>query len=102
MEFNVFKLPKPDLVIFLDVPYEISKKWLQGKVNQMSKKYLKGKKDVAEDNLRHLKLSRDSALLLAQKNKNWSKIECCKGSICMSPPEVSKNVFKIVSKRLKI
>ena len=101
MEYKVFGIPKPDLVIYLDVPFEVSCEWLKSKVSQRKKGYLQGKKDVAEDNLKHLKDSRNSALLLAKENKNWTKVECCKGVVCMLPDAVSDAVFSNVEKLLK-
>jgi dTMP kinase len=100
MEFGVFKIPRPDLVIYLDVPFEVSKSWLEKKVAQRKKKYLKGRKDVAEDNLLHLKASRESALMLEKENKNWVRIECCKEEICLPPEGVHEEVFKVVRRRL--
>ena len=102
MEYTVFNIPRPDLVIYLDVPYEVSREWLKQKVAKRKKKYLNGRKDVAEDNLIHLKNSRNSALRLHKENKNWEKIECCKGKVCMLPGEVSEHVYKIVKSKLKI
>lgn len=101
MEYGVFGIPKPDLVIYLDVPFEVSKMWLMNKVAKRKKKYLNGRKDVAEDNLVHLKNSRNSALLLTKENKNWTKIECCKGNLCMGPEQVGEEVYKIVKKKIK-
>jgi dTMP kinase len=101
MEYDVFKIPRPDLVIYLDVPFEVSKVWLQKKVALRKKKYLKGRKDVAEDNLIHLKNSRESALLLAKQNKNWQKVVCCKGAVCLSPEQVSEQVYDIIKKHIK-
>jgi dTMP kinase len=101
MEYDVFKIPRPDLVIYLDVPFEVSKVWLQKKVALRKKKYLKGRKDVAEDNLVHLKNSRESALLLAKQNKNWQKVVCCKGVVCLSPEQVSEQVYDIIKKHIK-
>ncbi len=102
MEYGVFNIPKPDLVVYLDVPFEVSREWLQKKVAQRKKKYLKGKKDVAEDNLMHLKNSRNSALSLYKENKNWEKVECCPNNICMSPEGVHENVYRIIKKKFKI
>jgi len=67
-----------------------------------NKKILKGKKDVAEDNLMHLKNSRNSALSLYKENKNWEKVECCPNNICMSPEGVHENVYRIIKKKFKI
>lgn len=102
MEYSVFKIPRPDLVIYLDVPFEVSKMWLQKKVAQRKKTYLKGRKDVAEDNLLHLKNSRNSALLLEKQNKNWEKVVCCKGVVCLPPEGVHNEVYKVIKKKFKI
>lgn len=100
MEYGVFQIPRPDIVIYLDVPFEVSSIWLKKKMTQRSKKYLKGKKDVAEDNLIHLKVSRESALELEKGNKNWTRIKCCKGTVCMSPEEVHEEVFKAIRNKV--
>jgi dTMP kinase len=100
MEYSTFKIPRPDLTIFLDVPFEVSSMWLKKKILGRKKKYLKGKKDVAEDNLMHLKNSRNSALNLEKQNKNWERVECCKGMVCMLPEAVHEEVYKIVSKTI--
>jgi dTMP kinase len=101
MEYGTFKIPKPDLVIYLDVPFEVSKEWLKQKIAQRSKKYLQGRKDVAEENLTYLKNSRASALMLTEANKNWKRIECCEGMTCMMPEQVHESVYQIVKRLVK-
>ena len=101
MEHNIFCIPKPDLVIYLDVPFEVSKEWLERKIATRKKnKHAEGRVDVAEANLLHLKNSRNAALGLARQNKNWQKVECCKDMVCMLPEQVSEHVFEIVSKKI--
>ncbi len=100
MEHGVFGIPRPDLIVYLDVPFEVSSEWLKRKVLQRSKKYLKGRKDVAEDNLVHLKDSRESAMSLAKGNKNWVKIECCSRGVCLEPEAVSERVRNAVRTKL--
>lgn len=103
MEHKVFGIPRPDLVIYLDVPFEVSKDWLKQKVAQRKKKYLKeGRKDVAEDNLMHLEHSRNGALYMAKTHKNWAKISCCDGMVCMLPEAVHEEVYKTVKGKLKV
>lgn len=101
MEYSIFKIPKPNLVIYLDVPLEVSLERLKEKTAKDKKKYLKGGKDMVEESILYLKNSRNSALLLAKENKNWIKIECCRGGVCMSPAEVSGKVYEIVKKKIK-
>ena len=38
MEHGVFKIPRPDVVVYLDVPFEISKLWLQKKIQKSKKR----------------------------------------------------------------
>ena len=102
MEYKVFKIPQPDLVIYLDVPFEVSKEWLKQKVAKRRKKYLHGRKDVAEDNLLHLKNSRLSALSLAKQNKNWVRIKCCRGMVCLAPEQVHELVLATIQGRSSI
>lgn len=96
MEHKVFKIPRPDTVIFLDVPFEVSKMWLEKKVAQRKKTYLKGRRDVAEDNLLHLKNSREAAVALVAQNKKWRTVTCCEGMVCMAPEQVHEKVWGIV------
>ena len=99
MEYEVFKIPRPDLIIYLDVPFEVSREWLQRKITLRKKKYLKGRKDIAEGNLLYLKNSRASALSLAKQNKNWVKIECCQGMVCLAPEQVHNLVLATIQGR---
>ena len=96
MEYGIFDLPRAGLTVFLDVPYEVSVEWLKQKIAQRSKKYLKGRKDVAEENLRYLKDSRASALWLVKQDKRWRRIECCKNNVCLAPEQVHERVFELV------
>ena len=34
-----------------------------------------------------------------KQNKNWKKITCCKGILCMAPEEVHEEVYKIVKNK---
>lgn len=102
MEHKVFKIPRPDLVLYLHVPYEVGQQWLKDKLMSQKKKYLSGKKDQAEGNTDHLKNSQESALMLAKEHKNWHKIECCEGMVCMLPEGVHEHIFDKVKKLLKV
>lgn len=84
MEFKIFQIPKPEMIIYLDVPLEFSMKLLKSKSAQNKKKYLKKEKDIHENDLRHMQNARASAMKLVEKNNNWIKINCVEKGKLMS------------------
>lgn len=67
LEFGVFGLPKPDCVIYLDVPLTVAKKLL----NQDGKKL-----DLAETDRRYQENSRKSAQWLSRVSSQWKRLVC--------------------------
>ncbi len=77
MEYEVFKIPRPDITLYLDLPTKISLQLLKERdSSKMKRAYLKKKKDVHEKDVDFLKNSRKSALWLEKTQKNWIKIDC--------------------------
>ena len=98
MEFEAFRIPKPNAIIYLNVPVSITQKLLEEKAMKNKKKYLKGKKDLAESSEKHLEESRESAIKLVRKNNNWINIDCVKNGKLMERDEISEIVFKKINK----
>ncbi len=71
-EFNLYKLPQPDLVLFLDVTPEVTAQLLK---NRPSKIDGKKEKDIHERDIDYLRKSYENALYVANKY-NWKKINC--------------------------
>jgi dTMP kinase len=92
MEFSVFGIVRPDIVIYLDVSLSISQR-LSGK-NTRKKKYLNGEKDFHEGSLEHLKGARNSAMAIAKKNSKWKKINCLKNGRIMTKEEISDIIME--------
>lgn len=84
MEFLVFKITRPDMVIYLDVPLEHTMQMLQNKNAIARKKYLNGKKDIHESDANHLANAKKSAIKLIKKNNNWIRINCVKNKKLLS------------------
>lgn len=72
-EYDRLGLPKPDLVIFLDMPVEISQKLMTGRYDGDE-----SKKDIHEVNVEFLKSCRETALYTAKK-QGWKIINCSDG-----------------------
>lgn len=103
MEFGVYQLPRPDLILYLDVPYEISQKLLQDASlqKQKQKEYLaKGKKDTVETNEKYLRDSRLSAVKMVQASNHWERVACTKKGALQSREAIHELVWEKVKKYL--
>ena len=89
-EYRKMMLPKPDAVIYLDMPIEIS----QG---LMTSRYQgdETKKDLHESHLDYLRQCRETALYTAQK-QNWHIVECSDGVFPKKIEEISEEILKKV------
>jgi dTMP kinase len=73
LEFEIFGIPRPTQVFFLDVPPSISQKLVATKEKRS---YLKtGTHDIHEKDKKHLEAARKTGRLIARKYK-WVTIEC--------------------------
>lgn len=73
IEFGMFKIPRPDMTIFLYVDPVINQRLMAGRED---KDYLKGKKqDIHEADIEHLKKASEAFLYVAKKY-NWVVIDC--------------------------
>lgn len=93
-EFEKLKLPKPDLVIFLDVPVEVSKKLADSRGEYKSG----NKKDILEQDISHLTKAYNSGKYVANKY-GWTQISCLNESGNLkSIEEISNDIFEVVKK----
>ncbi len=72
-EYNKLGLPEPDLVIFLDMPVEVSQQLMTERYNGDE-----SKKDIHETDIEFLKNCREAALYTANK-QDWKIISCSDG-----------------------
>lgn len=96
MEHDVFGIPRPDTILYLNVPLEITQKLLIEKGNKESKKYLSGRGDQHEDNIGHLEAAKESGLKMIAENNNWQKIECTANGEMLSIDEIHTRIYGFV------
>lgn len=99
MEFEIFKIPKPDIIIYLDMPLEISLEMLKNKSASKKKRYLGEKKDIHESDIKHLQDARKSADDLIKRSNKWVRVCCAKGDENLSRQEISNVIWDIVKER---
>lgn len=93
-EYNKIGIPKPDVVIFLDMPVEISQKLMTSRYNGDE-----GKKDVHEADVEFLKKCRKSALYAANK-QGWKVIPCSDGENPLTIEEIHNNIVNVIKEEL--
>lgn len=98
MEYEIFKLPQPDMVIYLDVPLNMSVKLLAGAQNKKS--YLKeeGDTDLVEHNVAYLRNARNSALWLARHETGWHKIQCVKDDQLRTIDDIHEEMLSLTQR----
>ena len=101
MEHKVFGIPRPDVIVYLNLPVKLSLQLLRNKSLKDKKAYIKGKWDVVESDIKYLENSRKSALAIIQELGTWKKVECNKGATILPREVIHERVFAIVKKILK-
>ena len=75
LEYNKVGIPKPDKVIFLDMPIDVSQKLLSGRY-----KGDEAKKDIHESDTAYLEKCRKAAMFTAAYS-DWTVIPCAQGAL---------------------
>jgi len=88
MEFDYFKIPKPDLNLFLDVPFEFTRKKLTNTRVGNDREYLAGKTDIHEASLDFQDKVRKEYLELITTEENYKIVNCSDSNNQMLPPDI--------------
>lgn len=92
LEYNIYKLPKPDVQIFLDMPVEYALKLMQDRANKITGD---AKKDIHENDVDYLKRSYDNAVYVAEKY-GWVHIRCVKDGQIRSFEDINNEIYECV------
>ncbi len=95
-EFNLYGLPVPTQVIFLNMPTEYAIKLMKNRKNKFTNEE---KKDIHERNLEHLKDAYNEALKVSKKY-NWYEIKCIKDNRIRTIDDIHEEIFKEIKKFL--
>lgn len=98
LEFDICKIPRPDLIIFLFVPPEVGQKLVDQKA---AREYTQGKKrDIHEADLDHLKKASETYKYIANKF-GWQIIDSAPQGELLSIDEIHELVWKKVEQALQ-
>jgi dTMP kinase len=100
LEFSHFAIPKPDLNIFLDVPFAFTEKKLSAARTGEDRTYLNGTRDIHEESLTFQKNVRDIYLRVAQIDDRLALVDCSnENGAILSPVHIFDLIVKILNDR---
>ena len=93
LEFEIFGIPKPDKIIFLNVSLETSIRLIGEK---QKREYIENKenKDLHEADENHLRKSIETALFVSEVEKNWIQINCEKDGKILEKREITEKILQ--------
>lgn len=101
-EYGAFALPKPDLNIFLDVPFEFIRKNLKkDRSKESDREYLQGSKDINEENILFQQKVRNVYLQQVKRDKTFIAIPCGNEEGEILPPDEIFSKIKAVYENYK-
>ncbi len=101
MEYGVFKIPKPDIVVYLSVPMKVILRLIKERQEKTSRAYLGKRKDIVEGDFSYLENSNKAALWLADTQKGWVKIDCVKNGEIDSRENIHEKIFANIKKVIR-
>lgn len=97
LEFNIYGLPVPSEVFFLNMPPEKIKELIKNRENKFTHS---DKKDIHERDEKHLEEAYNAACSLA-KEYNWNEIKCVKNNELRTREDIHEEIYKIVCEEIQ-
>ena len=88
-EFNLFQLPIPNKVFFLNMPVEKSLELMKNRENKFTHNE---QKDIHESDINHLRDSYNAACEVA-KEYNWCEIQCVKNGKIRTIEDIHNEIY---------
>jgi dTMP kinase len=101
LEYDYNKIPVPDLNLFLNVPFEFTRKSLLNGRGGADREYLNGAEDIHEADLGFQERVRDIYLWQVQGNSDFINIDCFDENGGMqSPQAISDKIIKLIEPKI--
>lgn len=92
MEYEIMGVPRPDAVIYLRVPVELSLKLLSEKRAVKNKDVAEGERDTVEEDRQYLERSHETANWLSTHESNWHVVMCEKDKTLRSIEDIHAEI----------
>lgn len=97
LEFNLYGLPVPNKVFFLNMPPEKVAELIKNRENKFTHN---AKKDIHERDAKHLQDAYNAACSLVGKY-GWSEIKCVKDNEIRTREDIHNEIFNIVQEEIQ-
>jgi dTMP kinase len=98
LEYEILKIPKPDTVIYIDMPEKTAFELSGGR----DRKYIGKKKDIHEADIKHLRNARKVGLNLCKRCEYFLKINSVENNRLLTPEEIHKKIWSCLTLMLQI
>lgn len=92
-EYGTLELPKPDLVLFLDMPPEYAARLMEHRNNKITGEE---QKDIHENDFGYLRRAYENAVSVAEE-LGWKRIFCVKNGVLRTPDDISDEVWHLTT-----
>lgn len=89
IEHTVFGIPRPDLILFLDIPYDVRRTLMDADGNRIAL-------DVVERDEEYNRAAETQATELLADLNNWQKVTCTNESSLRTKEEIHQEVYDCV------
>ncbi len=97
LEYEIYDIPRPDVSLFLDVPFRFTQQRLTTERKGGDRSYLEGGRDIHESSLELQRRVREVYLGAATTDEALKIIDCSDGAGAMLPPE---EIFEKIAVRV--
>lgn len=95
IEFDIFGLPRPDLVLLLDLPVSVARQLIAQKC---ARNYTTAKADIQEADAGYLERVRDVYHELARNSPAWKTISCCDAGGLRTIDQIADDVWQAIDR----
>jgi dTMP kinase len=93
LEFRIYALPQPDVIVLLDLPPDMAQQLI---ANKAARSYTDRSADIQEADRDYLGRCREVYLRLAQTQPDWHHVPCCDATRLRSVDEIANDVWSFI------
>ena len=102
LEYDYFAIPRPDVSLFLDVPFAFTeRKLLQEQREGDDRAYLNGKKDIHEQSMDLQRAVRQVYIDAAEWDEAMHVVDCSEQGEMASPEQIFERIMGVVAPYIK-